>query len=76
MANRHPHADDWSIKSLRDAIDRDGRGVKRFSKEVLIRPPSTTYRWLNGSKPIPKCVRDLLTGEFRILNIGGDDATV
>ncbi len=71
MSNRHPHADDWSIKSLSDAIERDGRGVKRFSREVLIRPPSTTYRWLNGSKPIPKVVRDWLVGDFRITADGG-----
>ena len=62
-----PHQDDWAIKSLRASIDRDGRGVKRYSREVLVRPPSTIYRWLSGSRPIPKCVRDFLVGEFRIL---------
>ena len=66
MTARHPDASDWSISELRDAIERDGRGVKRFSREVLVRPPSTVYRWLSGSKPIPKVVRDWLVGDFRI----------
>jgi hypothetical protein len=62
-----PHDGDWAIASLRAAIDADGRGVGRFAKEVLIRPPSTIYRWLSGSRPIPKCVRAYLLGDFRIL---------
>jgi len=61
------HDDDWAIRHLRAAIDRDGRGVKRYSREILVRPPSTIYRWLAGSRPIPKCVRDFLVGDFRIL---------
>ena len=66
MTVRHPDASDWSIRELRDAIERDGRGIKRFSREVLVRPPSTVYRWLSGSKPIPKVGRDWLVGDFRI----------
>ena len=62
-----PHKNDWDIKSLRDAIERDGRGVKRYSRVVLVRPPSTIYRWLAGKRPIPKCVREFLVGDFRIL---------
>ena len=62
-----PHQDDWAVRALRDMIDSDGRGTKRFSREVLVRPPSTIYRWLSGSRPIPKCVRDYMIGEWRIL---------
>ena len=62
-----PHDNDWAIRHLRAAIDRDGRGVKRFSAQVLVRPHSTIYRWLNGSRPIPKCVKTWLIGDFRIL---------
>ena len=63
-----PHQNDWAVRSLREAIDADGRGVKRFAREVLVRPPSTIYRWLSGSRPVPKCVRDFLIGEWRILD--------
>ena len=62
-----PHNNDWAIRHLRAAIDRDGRGVKRFSAQVLVRPHSTIYRWLNGSRPIPKCVKTWRVGDFRIL---------
>jgi hypothetical protein len=69
MKNRQmtPHSDDWAIASLRAAIDADGRGTGRFAREVLVRPPSTIYRWLSGSRPIPKCVKNYLLGDFRIL---------
>jgi hypothetical protein len=60
--------DDWAVRALREAIDADGRGVKRFAREILMRPPSTIYRWLAGSRPIPLCVRDYLVGSFRILS--------
>ena len=74
VSNSTPHQNDWAIKALRDAIDRDGRGVKRYSREVLIRPPSTIYRWLKGTRPVPQCVRDHLVGKFRILShSSGDD---
>ena len=63
-----PHKDDWAVRALREAIDADGRGVKRFAREILVRPPSTIYRWLSGSRPVPKCVRDYLVGSFRILS--------
>jgi hypothetical protein len=67
MHERPPHRNDWAIKSLRSAIDRDGRGVKRYAREVLVRPPTTIYRWLAGHRPIPRCVREFLVGDFRIL---------
>ena len=62
-----PYKDDWAIPQLRSAIDSHGLGVKHYSRRVLVRPPSTVYRWLSGSKPIPKCVREHLVGDFRIL---------
>lgn len=55
---------DWAADSLQVA---EGRGVKRFAREVLMRSPSTIYRWLSGALPIPKCFRDYLIGKFRIL---------
>ena len=62
--------DDWAVRALRAAIDDDGRGVKVYAKSVLIRPPSTIYRWLSGSRPIPRCVRTFLVdrSSFRILS--------
>jgi hypothetical protein len=63
------HEKGWAVRSLRAAIDADGRGVRRFAREILIRPPSTVYRWLSGSRPIPKCVKDFLLGSFRILDL-------
>ena len=62
-----PHQADWAVRALRDMIYADGRGTKRFAREVLVRPPSTIYRWLSGSRPIPKCVREYMLGEWRIL---------
>lgn len=64
---RPPYETDWAVRALRDLIESDGRGTKRFAREVLVRPPSTIYRWLSGSRPIPKCVRDYMVGEWRIL---------
>jgi hypothetical protein len=61
------HGNDWAIASLRAAIDASGLGTKMFANSVLVRPASTVYRWLNGSRPIPKCVKDHLLGNFRIL---------
>jgi hypothetical protein len=63
-----PHKDDWAVRSLRAAIDSSGKGIKLYARQVLVRPPSTIYRWLAGSRPIPKCVREHLTGEWRILD--------
>ena len=63
-----PHGDDWAIASLWSAIEASGLGTKLYAKRVLVRPPSTIYRWLSGSRPIPKCVREHLTGEWRILD--------
>ena len=62
------HGDDWAVQNLRAAIDSSGLGVKLYAKRVLVRPPSTIYRWLSGSRPIPKRVREHLTGEWRILD--------
>ena len=62
-----PHKGSWAIAALRDAIDADGRGTAVFARVVLVRPPSTVYRWLSGSRPIPRCVRDYLLGTWRIL---------
>lgn len=62
-----PLEGDWAVRALRDLIESDGRGTPRFAREVLVRPPSTIYRWLSGSRPIPKCVRDYMVGEWRIL---------
>jgi hypothetical protein len=63
-----PHGDDWAVRSLRAAIDSSGLGIKLYARQILVRPPSTIYRWLAGSRPIPKCVREHLTGEWRILD--------
>ena len=65
--DKNPHKGDWAIQALRDAIKADGRGVTKYSTQVLIRPAPTVHRWLRGATPIPAVVRKFLTGEFRIL---------
>ena len=65
--DKNPHQGDWAIQALRDAIKADGRGVTKYSTQVLIRPASSVHRWLRGATPIPATVRAFLLGEFRVL---------
>ena len=51
---------------LRKRIDDSGLGVTRFSKERLIRDPSTVHRYLSGTSPIPEIVISYLLGDWRI----------
>jgi len=59
--------DDWARASLRDAIDATGLTVSTYATTILVRTPSTVYRWLNGQRPVPKVVREFLIGDWRIL---------
>ncbi len=41
-------------------IEESGLRTGTFARDVLIREPRTIRRWLDGSSPIPKRVREWL----------------
>jgi hypothetical protein len=43
---------------LSDAIRVSGLSVRRFASEVLTRDARTVWRWLAGSNPLPRAVRE------------------
>jgi len=47
---------------LAAAIEASGMSYGTYARKVLYRSPSTVYRWLTGRSPVPKEVRDFLTG--------------
>ena len=46
----------WAIIRLQQRIAASGLSTSLFARTVLVRPPTTIYRWLRAEYPIPqKC---------------------
>ena len=52
----------WARLELKARIAESGLSVSRFSRERLIRDPSTIYRYLSGTGVIPRVVCEWLLG--------------
>ncbi|MBM63272.1 MAG: hypothetical protein CL484_10025 [Acidobacteria bacterium] len=58
---------DWARKELQRQLDESGLSMDLFARTQLIRPGNTLRRWLNGTSPIPKVIKEHLLGHWRIL---------
>ena len=52
----------WAIIRLQQRIAASGLSTSLFARTVLVRPPTTVYRWLRAEYPIPAEVRGWLQG--------------
>ncbi len=43
---------------LSAAIKASGKSVRAFARDVLTRDPRSCWRWLAGTNPLPRAVRE------------------
>jgi hypothetical protein len=75
------HSDDPAIPLLKAHIQRMcGEGgytsFRAYAESFLFRSPSTVYRWLSGTSPIPLLVKRAIAPtylEAEIQTLSGDD---
>lgn len=48
---------------LEEAIQRSGLSARKYAELVLVRDERTVRRWLKGTSPIPKAVREMLQAQ-------------
>lgn len=53
-------ADMTDCQLLEAAIERSGLSARKYAELVLVRDERTIRRWLKGTSPIPKAVREML----------------
>lgn len=56
---------EYARAELKRRIEESQLGITRFSRERLIRDPSTVHRYVNGTMPIPNIIIEWLQGSWR-----------
>lgn len=64
---------EWARAELKRRIAESGLSISDYSRNRLIRDPTTIFRWLNGKNPIPRVVCEHLGGTWRITEQAGND---
>ena len=56
---------EYARAALKKRIEERQLGITRYSRERLIRDPSTVHRYVNGTMPIPNIIIEWLQGAWR-----------
>ena len=59
---------DWAVEELQRQLDESGLSIELFARTRLIRPGNTLRRYLNGTSPVPRVIKEHLLGHWRILD--------